>query len=554
MELAQYLAPIRKWWWLLLASVVLAAVSSYFVVQRQPFVYQAKATLMVGQPLENPNPGGAEFSLGQQLASTYVDIAQRQPIRARTKEALGLDWLPDYFARQIPQSQLIEIVVNNTNPELTQAVANELANQLILQSPTAPKPEDQEREAFISDQLNNLQSNIEETQAEINIKADELERAFSAREIADLRGEITALQSKLSTLQSNYANLLANTQSGAVNTLTIIEAADLPTAPIGPDKIRTIMVASVIALTLAAGTAYLLEYLDDTIKDPDDIKHMSNLPTLAGIPKISSGDNPASLVAFEQPRNPGAEAFRALRATTQYKISDHSNGIVLFTSTNPKEGKSLVTANFAIVLAQAGHRTLVVDADLRRPVQHKLFRVPNNEGLAELLLNYSPNGNNQDVGMLLEQLTIRTAQEGLSILSSGGQTPYSHQLLSLETMKELLSVAAAYYDYVVVDSPPLLAAADALILSSAVDGVVLVAYAGKTRRRDLKLSLNQLQDVNANVIGVVLNHLNISQKGYYRYHEYYEKSDTALSEQGQSQKQSRQQGAKPKKLGKPRLS
>lgn len=550
MELAQYLAPIRKWWWLLLASAVLAAVSSYFVVQRQPFVYQATATLMVGQPFENPNPGGTEFSLSQQLASTYVGIAQLQPIQERTKEALGLDWLPNYIAKQIPQSQLLEIVVNDTNPELTQAVANELANQLILQSPTAPKPEDQEREAFVNEQLNSLQNNIEETQAEINVKGVELESAFSAREIADLKAEIAGLQSKLTTLQSNYASLLTNTQRGAVNTLTLIEPAVLPIRPIGPNNIRTIMVASVIALTLAVGTAYLLEYLDDTVKGPDDIKHISNLPTLAGIPKLPSGDNPVSLVTFEHPRNPGAEAFRALRATTQYKISGQSNGIVLFTSTNPKEGKSLVAANFAIVLAQAGHRTLVVDADLRRPVQHKLFRVPNNEGLAELLLNYSPNGNNQDVGMLLEQLTIRSVQEGLSILSSGGETPYSHQLLSLETMKELLSIAATYYDYVIVDSPPLMAAADALILSTAVDGVVLVAYAGKTRRRDLKLSLDQLQDVDANVIGVVLNHLNISQKGYYRYHEYYERSDTASSEQGQQQKPTRQHGAEQKKVGK----
>ncbi len=201
MELKHYLKPVLKWWWLLAVSAVITAGLSYFVISREPPLYQSTSTLMIGSAFNNPNPSGSELFLGQQLAQTYSDIAKRQPVKDKTMAVLGLDWLPSYFARPVPNSQLMEITVRDTSPERAQAVANELANQLILQSPTAPRPEQQEREAFIEDQLSSLQANIKQTEAEILEKGAELEAAFSAREIADLKTEINGLQSKLRTLQ-----------------------------------------------------------------------------------------------------------------------------------------------------------------------------------------------------------------------------------------------------------------------------------------------------------------------------------------------------------------
>ena len=530
MELAQYLAPVRKWWWLLLVSAVLAAVSSYMVIRQQPSIYQARATLRIGRSFDDPNPTGGELYLGEQLAFTYADIAQRQAVREPTKAALGLGWLPDYIVQPVPNSQLLEIAVTDTNPELAQAVANELANQLILQSPTASKPEEQEREFFVNDQLSSLQKKIIQTEDEIVEKEEELGNAFSAREIAELETEIAGLQSKLATLQSNYASLLANTRGGAVNTLTLIEPATLPVNPVGPRKLYTVLLASMMAVALAAGTAYILEYLDDSIKSTDDIKRISKLPALAGIPDIMSKDNPNTLVTLEQPRNPASESFRALRAIVQLKVRDKPCGVILITSVSPDEGKSMIAANLAVVLAQAGNKTLLVDADLRRPVQHILFGMSNDDGLADLLLEYNPNGNSKDVGTLLEWTTKHSEQQNLSVLVTGKERSSNHHLISLETLGEMLPAATKGYDYVVLDSPPLLAASDALVLSSVVDGVILIARAGRTRRKELQMAVKQLQEVEANVIGVVLNRLKNHGDSYYRYYQYYAKDGS--SEQG----------------------
>jgi succinoglycan biosynthesis transport protein ExoP len=553
MELSYYLAPLRKWWWLLVASAVLAAVSSYFVVSRQPPVYQATATLLIGRAFENPNISGGELTVGQQLAQTYADIARRQPVREGAMAALDLEWLPDYIARPVPYSQLLEIVVSDTDPGRAQAVADELANQLILQSPTAPRPEEQERNTFVNDQLARLQTSIGETEAEIVDKQSQLEQAFSAREIADLESQIAALQNKLGTLQSNYANLLNNTQSGAVNTLTLIEPASLPHEPVGPARLQTVLTASVIALALAAGTAFLLEYLDDTIKSSEDIKRITGLLALPSVPEIEADGNPHMLVALDQPRAPATEAFRALRASIQFKYRDEPGNVLLVTSARPGEGKSNISANLAIVLAQAGHRVLLIDADLRRPMQHKSFGLSNHEGLVELLLKYSPNGKSPDEKAILRQAVQPSAQERLDVLVSGAMIPEGPQLLSLEIMEDLLASAVSQYDYVLVDSPPLLAAADAVVLSTRVNGVLLLVQTGATRRKELKQAVEQLTDVDANIVGIVLNRMKVSSEGYYyRYNKYYDSK--APAQTSQESKLIHENGTKREQSGEPQAA
>ena len=526
MELKQYLKPVLKWWWLLVVSAVITAGLSYFVVSREPPIYSATVTLLIGNAFNNPNPSGNELFLGQQLAQTYAAIAQRQPVRSGTMTALGLDWLPSYIARPVPNNQLIEINVRDTSPQRAQAVANELANQLILQSPTAPRPEQQEREAFIEDQLNNLQSNIEQTEAEILAKRAELDAAFSAREIADLEAEINGLQSKLGTLQANYASLLDNSRSGATNTLTVVEPADLPRVPVGPAKMQTIIAATFIAVALAAGTAYLLEYLNDTLNSTEDVERSTGLPSLPSIPELKESSKHKILLARDAPRSPAVEPFRALRASVQFRYGDEPNRLILITSARPEEGKSTISANLAVVFAQSGKRVLLIDADLRRPTQHKFFGMANYIGLSDLLTKYSQNGNSPDLERLLSLAVQPTGQDNLSLLVSGRSSPKGPQVLSLATMKEMLLAASDYYDYIILDSPPLLAAADATILSTNVDSVIVIAVTGKTRQKELNQAISQLTDVNANVLGVVLNRMKVSSSEYYyRYYDYAEKPE-----------------------------
>ena len=211
MELKDYILPLRKWWWLILASVLVATVSSFIVTRQQAPVYRTHATLMVGRSITDPNPSGNEVWLTQQLATTYIDMTQREPVRNATMEALGLDWLPAYTLRIVPNTQLIELSVVDSNPVRAQAAANELVQQVILQSPSGLNPEEERRQDFINHQLADMERGISETKAEIEAAREELANMFSARQIADTQTQIEGLQSKLNSLQANYAALLANT-------------------------------------------------------------------------------------------------------------------------------------------------------------------------------------------------------------------------------------------------------------------------------------------------------------------------------------------------------
>jgi succinoglycan biosynthesis transport protein ExoP len=521
MELIELVAPIRRWWWLILASTLIAAGASYYVGSQQPDVYQARATLMIGQAIENPNPSGSEFWLSQQLAQTYAEVAERQPVGELTKEALDLQFLPEVIVQAVPDTQLIEIRVNDTSPARAAAVAEEFANQMVLRSPTNADAKDAARETFIQTQLDELETTITATGDEIQEKQDALVGAFSAQQIEQLQGEIAALQTKQTTLQANYANLLANTNRGAINSMTIIGHAEVPSTPVGPGIGASVVAAGAVGLVLATAAAYLLEYLDDSIVSPDDIARVTEAPTLAGIARIEEDDEGGRLIALSEPRAPTTEAYRVLRTGIQFSSVDNPDQArLMITSANPSEGKSLTVANLAIVMAQAGLNVLVVDADLRRPVQHKAFRMPQKGGLTNLLLELDLSASDDEILAAMKRAIQPTQVEGLHLLTSGPIPPNPSELLGSAKMEMTISTLARQYDYLVIDSPPVLAVTDAAVLSRRVDGVLLVVDAGRTRRGHLRQSLQQLEAANAHVIGLVLNRMSPRSDGYYTYYYY----------------------------------
>jgi non-specific protein-tyrosine kinase len=521
MELREFLAPLLRWWWLLLAAAVVAAGFSMIVGLQQPPVYQTNTTMMIGSAIDDPNPSDMALYTSQQLAATYADIATRQPVRKATMAALGLSWLPRYVARPVANTQLLEIIVNDSDPARAQAVANELANQLILQSPTS-RPEDQARQGFINRQLDDLEKKIEETQVEVDARQSELSNLTSARQIADTQNQIYALQTKLDTLRSNYTDLLANTQRGALNTLTIIEPAVLPGSPVGPNVPLLVLTAAAFALVVAVGATYLLEYLDNTIKSPDEIKRLTGLPMLVGIPAITGETYPEKLVTVKHPRSPISEAYRSLRTGVQFSNIDRpENNALLVTSPNPSEGKSITIANLATVMAQAGLRVILVDSDLRRPVMHKVFELENHSGLTDLLRNVKLTDIEQSVDHWLDQLVQPTKTEGLWLLTSGPIPPNPSEILGSKTNMVLIEALKRRYDYVVFDSPPVLIVTDAVVLSTLVDGTILVVDADQTQKNQLRQSVERLREVNANMLGIVVNRLSPKMNGYSGYYHYY---------------------------------
>src|SRR5215510_3392025 len=174
MDLNKYIFPLRKWWRLVAASTLIATIFSSLSTLLQPAMYQARTTLMIGTTINDPNPAGNELLLGQQLAAAYADLANREIVLNATKNALGTNQLPEYLAWALPNTQLIEITVSDTNPERAQIVANELAAQLMLLSPISGQSEDRDRQEFIHERLNILENQIKETEAEIEKLQEEL--------------------------------------------------------------------------------------------------------------------------------------------------------------------------------------------------------------------------------------------------------------------------------------------------------------------------------------------------------------------------------------------
>ena len=504
MELNKYIFPLRKWWWLVAASTLVAAIFSFLSILRQPKIYEAHTTLMIGTTINNPNPSSNELFLGQQLAAAYADLANREIVYNATKNALGIDQLPQYIARALPNTQLIEITVSDTDPRRAQAVANQLASQLILLSPTGPKPEDQGRKEFINQQLNNLEVQIKETQDEIGKMQQELSTLISAQQINDKQSEISSLQSKLNTMQNNYGLLLSNTQQGAINTLTIIESAELPSSPIGPMKGLTILLAAAVGFILAACEAYLLEYWDDTLKSPDVVVSQFSAPIIGHIFEQADGIDKNRLYDGDNANHPLTEPFRTLRTVIDFAEMDRPLKRILVTSPDIGDGKTSVAVNLALSIAQRDKRVFLLDADLRKPRIHELFSLDNDKGLADLGVAHAA---------FNWKSRIQRARK-VTVLTAGNIPPDPAELLSSKKMDLFLSELEDVADVVIIDAPPLFVA-DTMVLASKVDGVLLVVRPGHTRRSLAKASMEHIKLAGARVVGVVLNRIPLRGADYY---------------------------------------
>ena len=517
MEIKEYFNPLLKWWWLILLSAVIAGGASYMATRQQAPEFASQATLIIGSTIDNPNPSNSELSLSQQLAATYVDLANRNSVRETTMEALGLDWLPEIRVFQPTNSNTIEIIVTDTDPVRAQAVAAELSRQLILRSPTA-QDDRSARQDFVNEQLDEYEQAITETKDQINAKKEELGQLVSAREISSVQSEIRSLESKLQTLQSIYANLLQGTGEGATNTVRILEEASLPRRPINSNNMMTILTAAAVGFALAATAAYVLEYLDNSVKTPAQIERLVQQPTLAGIGFIKpTAEHESLLVTINQPKSAMSEAYRVLRTGIQFSGMDGKNSILLITSAVPQEGKSTTAANLSVVLAQAGYRVLLLDADLRRPSQHRVFDLPNSRGLTTILLQMDDAEESETLN-LIEDAAHPAQVDGLQVITCGPLPPNPSELLGSVRMNHLLEVAEEAFDYVVIDSPPVLSVTDSVILAAQAGSTIVVVQANKSREDDLTQTIERLHDVNANVVGCVLNLLKPRSEGFQYYH------------------------------------
>ena len=522
MELRRYFEILRKWFWLFIVTATVAMVSSYFFSRNITPVYRASTTVLVGRIVDaQPNYYGyADPSqTAQSFAQTYALLVTQPPILQATAEAIQWpdSWQSLYFkvSASTVSSQLLQINVSDTDPNRAATIANELAHQLILQGPISTQQKQAEdQQSFVTSQLTQLKLQIESSQRTLTTLSNQLALENDPKKQDDLNARVTTLQGKIALAQQNYASLSAIISNSSSLFLTILAVAQAPSTPISPNISQNVLLAGIAGLVLAAAAIFILEYLDDTIKEPEDATRTLGLSTLGVILRIAGIQKPMDqLIALKHPRSPISEAYRMLRTNLRFSGIDNSSSVVLVTSSNPGEGKTTTAANLGIIFAQAGGRVILVDTDLRRPSLHRLFGLSNGVGLSSLFLGDAPT---------LESIIQPTPVENLQLITSGPLPPNPSEILDSMLMKKVLAELRSQYDMVILDSPPAMAVADASILGSQVSGTVLVVDSGRTRTDVARRTGEMLRQTGTKMLGVVLNKQTSRRgsSGYYYYYYY----------------------------------
>lgn len=526
MELRQYFAIVRKWWWLLALTTLLATGTAYYVSSSAPPVYRATATLQIdrgGDPRDDPT---RVIQTSEAIASTYVIQIKSPGLLQEVRERLGVQMSADkikemLIVSQMGDTQLINITAEGHDPTFVKALVDMVAQVFIERETASQEARFQARLSELEAQVATLEADIEETQKAIASLGDPDELPeFAQLELARLESQRSNQQTRLMILlQSAEEFRLA--MARYTTRIDIFDPAELPKEPVGPEVLQTTGLAAVTGLMIGAGVAFLLEYLDDTIKTPLDAKRALDVNVLGGLPRHD--DDRETLVTVKRPQGPISEAFRKLRTSIQFTDLDHPMRTLLVTSPMPTDGKSFIATNLAVTIAQSGKSVILVDSDLRHPVQHRAFDLPKFPGLREgLIAGQDLTGaRGENEAAVPPDLLQATEVEGLQILTAGEHTPNPAEVLGSQTFQRFAAHLAEQADYVIFDSPPVLAVTDAVVLSHMTDGVILVLDCGQTRIPAAAQAMERLRGVGSRVLGAVLNRVPARGDGYYYYQYYY---------------------------------
>ncbi len=362
------------------------------------------------------------------------------------------------------------------------------------------------------------------------------ERAL-ANKVGTLKSEVLSiqdssipyniLQREVDTNRELYEGLLQRMKEVGVaggvttNNVSVVDGAEVPYKKHKPRIAVNALLALIIGVVGGIGLAFLFEHLDDTLKEPEVLERRLQLPVLGVVPEVkmlkSHLADPLRIakLAFNEPRSGLAEAYRSVRTSLLFSTSRGAPNIMLFTSPGPGEGKTTSALNVAITFTQTGNKVLLIDTDLRNPSLHSLLQLNNMMGLTNYLA-----GDAQPV-----EISQHTNITNLFVIPSGPLPPNPAELLSSDKMADLLELAADKFDYVILDGPPILGLADALVLANIAQGTVVVAEAGVTRLGHLQGALKRMRSAHANIVGSVMAKYKESSNAYGYHHYYYYQSD-----------------------------
>src|SRR5437660_1444263 len=350
--------------------------------------------------------------------------------------------------------------------------------------------------------------------------------------------EYNILKREAEANKTLYEGLMTKLKETAISqglrssNIRVVDPAMIPSTPARPAKTRNVALAFLVGLVGGIGLALMREYLDNTVKTPDDVETHSRLPSLAVVPQFTGSNGSGKhhgpslgfssnghekrmeLVAQDLPKSQMSEAFRALRTSILLSQADHPPQVILVTSALPREGKTTAAANLAVTLAQLGDSTVLVDADLRKPGIGRLLNLAAGKyaGLSSYLAGVSS----------LDLVSVpHPAIPNLVAIPTGPLPPNPADLLSSHKLADAIAELRAKFKFIVIDSPPIMAATDAVILSVQADGVLLVVRSGETPKEAFTRTRDLLSSVKCHILGVVLNAVDASAPDYYYSYRYY---------------------------------
>ncbi len=517
-DLYQYWRLFRRWWWALGLAFVLGALAAYGFSKIQQPVYRAETRILVSQAASSDlTDTYRDILVGERLVKTYAEIITSDAVLDRVAEIVGEEALEsaDITVSPVKETQLLTVQVEHTDPEIAATIANEIMRVFSEYMRQVQTQRFAESKANLQAQLTTLQSEIEQLQEQL--------AALGTPETDAERAQQQQLQALLTQQQAAYTSLLRSfeevrlAEAQAVDTILVVDPATPPENPVRPRVLFNTLLGGVLALVAAAGLIVLIEMLDDRIRSPEVVERLTDYPLLGMIAHIDAADAGHSLVVREHPRDPVSEAYRVVRTNLQFAEVQSPIRTLVVTSAGPGEGKTTTAANLALAMAQAGRKVVLVDADLRKPMQHQVFGLSNAQGLTSALMHPEIAADR-----FLQRVDAGGGQS-LWVMPSGPVPPNPAEVVGARRMQELLDELATFADVVVLDTPPVLVVADPALLAQMSDGVLLVTRLGVTHEQGMKRALEQLRYAEARVVGIVVNDMTARDGGYYYqyYHTYY---------------------------------
>ncbi len=545
MELVQYIRLLRRWWWLILLFAFVAGSVGFIFRSNQPPVYSAETKIAIGGWLTVANPDTGQIRAAVDLTLTYAELATTFGVLDATVQALSLPISPDNLGRRvtistIANTSLLAIRVEYGDPVLVADIANELATQLIQQSPSNLTPDQQIQMDIANEQIRDLTADLRLWRAELETVKAALTTTSTDAEIQRLIERRNVLEAQINEGASNIAaftNTVTNLQQ-RTNSLTVVEAARIPSVPIGTSAANSVLVFAATGAAVAFGIVLLLEYMNDTIRWTDEVTQRLNLPVLGVISQAGNADAAySSKLISNNLFSHTMEEFNTLRINLMFNQGSDPVKTIILTSPAPVEGKSLTASNLAISIALSEKRVLLIDCDLRRPRLHEIFGMQNVVGLSTILSGSngrparSANGGKPSTvesaslnDINWKEFLQNPGISNLSLLTSGYMPANPSEMLGSLLFKRWLEVFrdSGLFDVIIIDTPPCLVVSDSVVVAAAAErsDILLLIRAGRTKTGAAVRSVERFTSVHLPIAGIILNGVNRADESYYGYYDY----------------------------------